>query len=448
MSHQLVASRRYNNLRVGEGTATTRYRPSVPLRNDDRQHALKRKISHVQGPSHTAVTGGQPKHHHSSKRREISPSTASRSGHDPVGSHRLHESGKLPDPDVHRLNVAVPDHLKRVGNKLYIYRFNPMDLNTTKDGKRIAAIGASGSGKSRLALELSRVHAQTIPVWTIFNPSEPANHMYTPHVENESIIHDRENPKELIKGLYQVKHRQTKRCKDWWIPGSDPPQFDPDPSIGVILDDMGEDTKIFNDPIFAWLYCNSRNFKVWVIILLQYWYMLLKKFRRQVSHLFVFFMADHNDIKQLYTEYCSFFGSLEDFKRLFMLATKDRGTLVIDVAKQTANVQEKLFWYKHEMKQPPFKYGADWFNEVVRKRYDPEWEQKLESRDLADQQLHGLSSSGSKKKRTAQAISGASCDNNAACDTSKKRKRATKKSGNTAQQAYFDNDEELQIELI
>ncbi len=28
------------------------------------------------------------------------------------------------------------------------------------------------------------------------------------------------------------------------------------------------------------------------------------------------------------------------------------------------------------IRQPPFKFGADWFNKILRERYDAAWEQK------------------------------------------------------------------------
>ncbi len=149
---------------------------------------------------------------------------------------------KMVDPDVHRLAVRA-DHLLRVSNKQFIYEFDPMTLNTKMEGKRIGICGSSGSGKSRLLLELARYHCKSIPVWMIFNPSEPGNHMYGPHVENEAIIHDNDDPKILVEDLKGFKKRQMQRCKDWALP-TDPVTYKHDPSAGLIMDDISEDTSI------------------------------------------------------------------------------------------------------------------------------------------------------------------------------------------------------------
>jgi len=255
---------------------------------------------------------------------------------------------KLVDPDVHRVAVTLADNLLRVGTKQYIYKFDPMVLNTERDGKRIGVCGSSGSGKSRLIKEISRFHAKTIPAWMIVNPSEPGNHMYNANVVNESIIHDNDNPKELVKDIYGFKKRQIKRCKDWSIPGTDPIQYTQDPSGGLILDDLSEDPTIFNDPIFGWLWCLSRNFKSWIAILVQHWYLFPKKYRRQFSHVFIFSLSSVKDIKDSYLEVGGVFENFNDYKRAFNLATQEKngikGTLVIDVMKSSSKVEDKIFW--------------------------------------------------------------------------------------------------------
>jgi len=285
-------------------------------------------------------------------------------------SHKI----KTVDPDVKRLQIKA-DHLLRVGPTQFIYKFDPRVLNTEKEGKRIGIIGMTGSGKSLLILELMRF-ARRIPAWMILNPSEPGNQMYSSYCENEGIIHDRENIAELVKDLQALKTRQIKRCKDWLIPGSNPKKYYRDPSAAVIMDDITSDLKIFNDPIFGWIFNLSRNFKLWVAFLIQYIIHIPRKFRRQLSHVFLFDMT-LTDQKTAYNEFAStVFPTFEDFRQAFMKSTDGKGkTLVIDVSKQTHIIHEKVFWYHHQVQQPKFKVGSDWFNEQVRERYNPSWEQ-------------------------------------------------------------------------
>lgn len=323
-------------------------------------------------------SGSRSKSKHSNS-RSYTPEKSDRYRRDRADQVRArgNEPVKHVDPDVAVLKVSTPG-LLRFDNKQYIYEFDPTVLHTRDDGKRIAIIGASGSGKSRLALELMRFH-KNIPAWMILNPSEPANHMYGPYVESEALIHDHDDVKVLVEALYQFKQRQIKRCKEWSIPGTDPVRYHPDPSAGCIIDDMCEDPKIFNDPIFGWLMCNSRNFKSWVIFLVQYAYFLPKKFRRQLSHIFLFAMRSTKDIKTMWEEFGSVFDKFEDFKRAFLMATKNRGTLVIDMRDQSGKIEGSIFWYRHQFKQPPFKLGQKWFNDQVKQRYNPAWENDYES---------------------------------------------------------------------
>lgn len=313
------------------------------------------------------------------KRKTVNHAPPHKSSKDKRGSKRKKRDV---NPDARRLAVTA-DHLLRVGNKKCIYRFDTSSIAMDKDGKRIAIVGATGSGKTRLALELIGIH-KDIPAWMIINPSEGGNHAYGPHVENEAIIHDNDNPKELVKDLLGFKRRQLKRCKQWSIPDTDPIQYDPDPSAALVIDDMAEDPKVFNDPIFGWLYCNSRNFKAWIIFLVQAAVLLPKKFRRQISHLFLFAMSSNDDIHDMWKEFASIIP-FEEFKQVFLLATENHGTLVIDVAKQSNKLEEKIFYYKHKWKQPPFKVGAEWFNRQVRARYDAVWEER-QDRELKERE--------------------------------------------------------------
>src|SRR5207244_1045243 len=132
-------------------------------------------------------------------------------------------------------------------------------------------------------LQLIQYFSKRIPAWMILNPSEAGNHNYGPYVTNEGIIHDNDNPKELLPSLYNFKKRQIKKCKDWSISGTDPVEYNYDPSAGLVLDDIAEDPRLFNDPIFGWLYKNSRNFKSWVVFLVQYLVNLPKQYRKQLS---------------------------------------------------------------------------------------------------------------------------------------------------------------------
>jgi energy-coupling factor transporter ATP-binding protein EcfA2 len=285
------------------------------------------------------------------------------------------------DPDVKRLKTDTGD-LMRISSKQYIFKYDPSDLHTRVDGKRIGIVGASGSGKSRLLLQLARFH-KNIPAWCILNPSESANHMYEPYVENVSVIHERDDIKEMEKILMDFKKRQISRCKKWSVPNTDPVEFDPDPSVGLILDDLCSDTKLFNFPIFGWLYNNSRNFKVWVAFLVQYLFLFPKKYRRQFSHVFLFSMASIDDIKEAWKAFGGSFENFGDFKKAFKLATENRGTLVLKMPPSN-KIEESVFWYKHEMKQPPFKLGAEWFNKQVRQKYNPNWEDDLETANTVE----------------------------------------------------------------
>ena len=305
------------------------------------------------------------------------------------------------DPDVHRLAVKA-DHLMRVSNKQYIYRFDPTELNTKIDGKRAVFVGSTGAGKTQLLNYLLQFMHHLIPSWAIVNPSEPGNHAYGSHVPTPGIIHDSDDIKSIVETCIRFKARQISRCNKWLIPGTDPKEYIQDPSACLILDDICSDLKLFNDPIFGWLYNNSRNFKTLLIVLIQYLYMLPKKYRKQISHIFFFGVDSIKDIKTIHEDFGGVVENFAEFKRIFLKATDKRGCLVIKVNERTLKIEEKMFWYSIEGGTEAFTLGADWFKEQAKERYNKEWENKktVEAQQRIEELTGGKRKGGQKQEGT------------------------------------------------
>jgi hypothetical protein len=276
---------------------------------------------------------------------------------------------KMVDPDVKKLAVATPD-LLRVTNTLYLRKFDIQTLSH-RDGKRIGIVGMSGSGKSRLMLEIMRFINWHVPVWMVFNASESGNHMYGPHVE-EICIHEKMD----LSILEKFKKRQIDRCNKWRVPDSDPPEYIKNPTAGLILDDMMEDTKIFNHPIFGWIFLNSRNFKTFFVLLVQYFMLLPPKYRRNLSHLFLFRQNSVKEIKKIWSEFFGVFEKEVEFRRALEVCTADNGSIVLDILNPSVKISDRVFWYKHTFKQPPFRAGDPIFNAQLREMYDPNWAER------------------------------------------------------------------------
>lgn len=276
------------------------------------------------------------------------------------------------DPDVDRLKV-VADHLLRISDKQWIFRYDLKKLRDRKDGgKRICILGGSGSGKSFLGIDILKA-LRHIPVHTIINPSESSNPRYGSHVPNESVVCDSEDRDEWILMLQKLKIRQRKRCMQWKIPNTDPIEYIEDPAAVCLLDDVSEDLKIFKDPIFRWLYANSRNNLVWLIHIIQYYTFLLPEYRRSLSHLFLARIQNINDMKNIWAQFFGMFEKFGAFQEAVNKASAKYRWLVVDILSSSTKLEDRVFFYDHCYKQPPFIVGAEWWHKEVNRVYDPEW---------------------------------------------------------------------------
>jgi hypothetical protein len=167
-----------------------------------------------------------------------------------------------------RLNAVPSDCLHVDNTKIYLKPFDMRTLRPKTMGFRVGITGNTGSGKTTLTTQLLDA-LRDIPVWSIFNRSEKSNRAYGKYMENELCIHSSANNLKIQEQLKGVRKRQDRCYEAWRIGDQKPPVFLHDPSAGVVLDDMNEDSKLYTHPVFGWLYKNSRNTCLLLIHLFQ-----------------------------------------------------------------------------------------------------------------------------------------------------------------------------------
>ena len=261
------------------------------------------------------------------------------------------------------LAIEFPEH------KITIPPFDMRKLNTSVEGQRVGIFGMTGSGKSKLAIDIMRYN-KSIPLWTIYSSSESCNNQYGCHMENDLFVFDHLD----IKMLKVLKERQIRKIKEWKIGTDDNVTFKHDPSAAVIIDDAVEEEKDMKDPIFSYYHCVSRHHYILFIELFQYYTMLIPKFRRQLSYVFIMRPNSEKDIKAMHNE---FFGmyTYKVFKEIVQKATVNHGALVIDVLSQDEN---RVFFYKATYPTPQFIIGTKYSRMLMKHYYDPNWEENKE----------------------------------------------------------------------
>lgn len=286
------------------------------------------------------------------------------------------------DPDVHRTKVETPN-LLRITNDKYIKLFDLSRLNTKVDGKRILLLGASGSGKSCCAVHIARYH-KDIPYWSIVNPSEDANHKWGRISQNPAGVNNCDDPDIWKTHIERFKERMIEANTKWSIPNTDPVEYVKDPTAALVLDDVCEDPKIFNDKIFNWLFFNSRNFRAWVLITVQYLNMFKKGLRRQFSHVFLSSIDSIKDKKDAHQDFAGMISDFGLFNYILNKATNlSGGWLVIDNNVKSSEIEDRVFFFQHEWTQPPFVLGSEEFRKAQDMYYNNQWKDLKEEKEAS-----------------------------------------------------------------
>ncbi len=258
--------------------------------------------------------------------------------------------------------MEIPKHNIRIP----FYDLNR--LNTRKEGLRVAIFGNTGSGKSYLARMIMK-HNQDIPYWVIFSGSESRNKQYSRHLVNDLTVYYNLD----IDALEKIHARQLKVVKEWRIEDENKELigYEHDPSIGIILDDVVEDeATLKKNPIFSYFHCVSRHDKVLFIELFQYYTMLISKYRRQCSHVFIMRPTSESEYKSMHREFFSMY-SYSIFKEIVDKCTENHGALVVEVNNQSA---DRVFYYRAPEKIPNFVCGTKKSKKLQKFFYNPEWE--------------------------------------------------------------------------
>lgn len=261
--------------------------------------------------------------------------------------------------------------------------FDITKINTKKEGQRVGIFGKTGSGKSYVAKAIMWAN-RTIPWWVVMCQSEPVNHQYGMHMENDLTIYDYYDE----NGLNEVKLRQTDFCSKNKVPGSEPPKYVNDPSLTVLLDDLAEyESEMRKSRVLGYLHCVSRHHNVLFIELYQYYAQLIKKYRRQLSWVIVMNPNSETDIKDMHKEFFGMF-SYPEFKKVIMKATTDHGCLVLDALSDSANIEERVFYYRAPYPSLKFKVGTRWSRKLQKHFYKKNWEVKnVEEAQEAEQEI-------------------------------------------------------------
>jgi hypothetical protein len=218
----------------------------------------------------------------------------------------------------------------------------------------ILVLGKRSSGKSALIVDLMFHMRKKLDLCIGFNTTEESSHTLTKITHPAFIFYEYDNPR-LRKILdYQrdlVKMSDASGKQRW-------------KRIGCVLDDCGDDTKIFKLKEIVEIHKMGRHRKLFFINATQYAIDMPASLRGQVDFVIAFSHINAMEREKLYKYYFGVFKSMKEFDNVFIECTKGFDCMILDARKKSYNPSECCYWYRANLSVPEFKVGKSIYKKL------------------------------------------------------------------------------------
>jgi hypothetical protein len=224
-------------------------------------------------------------------------------------------------------------------------------------------IGAPRSGKGTFMENVMYRNRHRIPIAKMFTGSE------TQYERFKRITHP------LYCGNYYQEEEEKRyilRQRNCALEGGEYMN-----SINII-DDAGDDPKIFKSKLFLGLFkIGTQHWNHVFMLANQYAIDIPPSIRKAVTYAVLF--REPNDIERqkLYKNFGGICAPYEKFCALMNDLTGDYNCLIIQQGSQSNKVEECVFWYRTEPMEPDWKFGCDEYQKWAKDRYDPAYREKV-----------------------------------------------------------------------
>lgn len=226
-----------------------------------------------------------------------------------------------------------------------ISKFHPekMPLNSA-----VAFVGPRGSGKSHCMRDIIW-YKRRIPSATVYCPTHDPNVSWDDHFPS-TFIYQGYDSGAMNRVVKRQRKASKKRKRD--------PNYRMEPTLVLCDDCMFDKKKVINDPNMREILMNGRHLEIFLMISAQYLMDLSRDLRGQFSYVFLFQDNDLGNIERLWKNWAGMVPTFDAFYAIFKKFTQKRGCLVIDVQSRSDKIEDCIFWYKSETRDPYFKVGS------------------------------------------------------------------------------------------
>jgi hypothetical protein len=250
-------------------------------------------------------------------------------------------------------------------------KFNLADI---ADHAAICMVSKRHSGKSFLVREILAYKRNINTV--VIAPTDKMSGFYDEFVPS-SFIHY-EYSSELLSKIFMRQSAIIEKSKERVKKGK--PALDT--RLFLIMDDCLASKSIWmKDQNILELLQNGRHFHITFILTMQYSLGICPELRSNFDYVFLLGEDFISNQKRLFEHYAGMFPSFDIFKRVFIKVTENYGTMVINNRKKSANISEKVFWYKAS-DPGKFTLGGKQYTTFHKNFYNPDWKKKIKVFDV------------------------------------------------------------------
>jgi len=267
-----------------------------------------------------------------------------------------------------------------VGGKIVpVTDFDMNKLRHGKDGKflnpRICIIAKSGSGKSWVVRDILSI-LNDIPAGVVIAPTDKLTKFYD-SIFPSSFIHHDFKP-EILSNLLDRQDRIFKKNAERAKKGKELI----DPRVFLVMDDLQSKKDAWiDDPSFVSIMCEGRHRAITLILVLQYSLAIPPSVRTNFNYICMLDDVTFTGRRKLYEHYASLLPKYEYFENIFNQLTENYGTMIIDNASNSRDLNERIFWYKAKVKDP-FPICSTKFINFHEQNYQKEDEKKRNIFDI------------------------------------------------------------------
>jgi len=132
----------------------------------------------------------------------------------------------------------------------------------------------------------------------------------------------------------------------------------------VVYDDLIYNKSALKGEAIRKLFMNGRHHRACFMNLMQYVMDMDVSLRSNIDYIMVFKQDNVDNIKRFYTQFFGVFPDERVFGEVLANCTENYMCLVCDNTKRTSVVEDKIFWYKAPLDNPPFKMFDDVFHRL------------------------------------------------------------------------------------